>query len=217
MKKLTAQLVTAGIIAGPIFVIGSLIHGLMRPGFDLVRHPASLLLVGNPGWIQGIIFVLTGLLYVASGIGLKRILKTGIGSRFVSLLFIIFGVSTAAGGIFIPDPSLGFPPGTPAGVPANMSWHSMLHGVAPVVGFSALVIALIILGRRFGKAGDRTLMWASIFVGILTLVLSLVPNVTANWKTGEFNFIPLWVSATLGMGYASFVLWKLKQETEIGK
>jgi hypothetical membrane protein len=214
MKKQTSQLLTAGIIAGPIFVIGSIIHGLIRPGFDMVRHAASLLLVGELGWIQAIIFVLTGLLYIASGIGLRRVLTAGIGSRFVSPLFILFGVAIAAGGIFTPDPSLGFPPGAPSGVPQTMSWHSMLHGVAPVVGFTALVIALIILGRRFGKAGERRVMWVTIIAGILTLVLSMVPNITANWETGEFNFIPLWISAALGMGYASLVLLKLKREGE---
>jgi hypothetical protein len=217
MKRQTSQLLTAGIIAGPIFIIGSILHGLIRPGFDFVRHPASLLLVGDLGWLQGLIFVLTGLLYIASGLGLRRVLTSGIGSRFVSPLFIIFGAAITAGGIFTPDPSLGFPPGAPSGVPTTMSWHSMLHGVAPVIGFTALVIALIILGRRFGKAGEQGLMWVTILVSLMTFVLSFVPNVTADWETGEFNFIPLWISAALGMGYASFILMKLKQEWGKGK
>lgn len=203
-------------IAGPIFIIGSILHGLIRPGFDFVRHPASLLLVGDPGWVESLIFILTGLGYIAVGIGLRRILKSGIGSRFVAPLFMIFGGAITAGGIFIPDPSLGFPPGAPAGTPTTMSWHSMLHGVAPVLGFIALVIALIILGRRFGKAGERGLMWTTIIVGILTLVLSMLPNMTADWKTGTFNFIPLWLGAALGMGYTSFILRKLQKE-EKGK
>ena len=117
----TQLLLTAGIIAGLFFIVLSVIHGLLRPGFNMVRHPASLLLVGDLGWVQIIIFVRTGLLFLAGGIGLRRVLASGIGSRFVAPLFIILGISMAVGGIFTPDPSIGFPPGTRPGVPEEMS------------------------------------------------------------------------------------------------
>ncbi len=93
----TNKLLTAGIIAGPFFVIVSLLHGLLRPGFNLVRHPASLLLVGDLGWLQMIIFVVTGLLYIAGGVGLRKVLRSGIGSRSVATLFIILGLAMVAG------------------------------------------------------------------------------------------------------------------------
>jgi hypothetical protein len=180
----------------------------------MVHHAASQLLVGDLGWLQMIIFVVTGLLYIAAGVGLHHSLKSGIGSRFVALLFIILGLAMFAGGVFTPDPSIGFPPGTPAGVPSQMSWHSMIHGFAPVIGFIALIIALIILGRRFGSQGQKGWMWMSVIVAILTFVLTSLPSFTADWKTGTFNFLPLWAGAALGFGYASFVISKLKKTTE---
>jgi hypothetical membrane protein len=207
---LTKKLLIAGIIAGPFFIVVSLLHGLLRPGFNVVHHPASLLSVGNLGWIQIATFILTGLMYIALGVGLRRVLTSGIGRRFVAPLFIVLGIAMVAGGVFTPDPSLGFPSGTPNGVPKVISWHSTIHGFAPIVGFLALVIALIILGRRFGSQGQRGWMWASIIVAVATLVLTSLPNFTANWQTGQFNFLPLWAGVALGFGFTSLVVAKLK-------
>jgi hypothetical protein len=209
-----SRLLTAGIIAGPLFVISSVVHGFSRVGFDMVRHPASLLSLGDMGWIQIATFVLSGLLYITCGVGLRQVIKSGIGSRFVSPLFIILGLALIAGGVFTADPSLGFPPGTPAGVPKEMSWHATLHGFAPIVGFLALIIALIILGRRFGAGGQGGWMWITIIVSIITLILSMASSFTGNWETGEFNFIPLWVGVALGYGYTSLVILQLKKAWE---
>lgn len=212
MSKNTTVLLTAGIIAGPFFILSSVVHGLLRDGFDMIRHPASLLSLGEWGWVQIATFVITGILYIALGVGLRSILKTGIGSRIVSPLVIVLGLAMIAGGVFTADPGLGFPPGTAAGVPATMSWHAMLHGFAPIFGFLALVIALIILGRRFGKEGEKTWMWVTVIVAITTFVLSSLSSFSGNWETGEFNFLPLWAGVTLGYSYTSLVMYKLKQQ-----
>jgi hypothetical protein len=208
----TNTLLTCGIIAGPFFVIASFVHGLMREGYDHIRHPASLLSLGELGWVQITIFILTGLLYLASAVGLRRVLTIGIGSWFVSPLFFIIGLAYIAGGVFVADPSLGFPPGAIAGVPSQMSWHAVVHGFAPVVGSIALVAALIILGRRFGSKGQKSWMWISIIVALATFVLSSMSSFTGNWETGEFNFLPLWAGVALGYGYTSLLIAKLKGE-----
>jgi hypothetical membrane protein len=211
----TSNLLKAGIIAGPFFIVVALIHAFLREGFDPVHHPASLLSLGKGGWIQNANFVLTGLLYIALSAGLRRILKSGTGSRWISPLFLIVGISLIAGGVFVPDPSLGFPPGTPAGVTKEMSWHSIIHGFAPAIAFTSLVIALIITGRRFGSQGNTGLMWLTIIVSILTFVLSVMPNITADWQAGQFNFIPLWAAVILGFGYTSFIISVLHKK-ELG-
>lgn len=202
----------AGMIAGPLFIVVALVQALTREGFDLVRHPVSLLSLGDLGWVQIANFVLSGLLFIALAVGLRRTLISGIGSRWSSRFFIIFGISMIAGGVFLADPSLGFPPGAPA-MPENQSWHSTVHGFAPIIGFSALVAALIILGRRFGSEGQRTWMWATILIGIATLVLSFVPTLTGDFETGQFNFLPLWAGVALGYVYTSIVITKLREKT----
>ncbi len=211
-SRINAKFFIAGIIAGPLFVVGSVLHGLMREGFDMVRHPASLLSLGDWGWVQIAVFILSGLLYISFAIGLGRVLTSGIGRQWLSPLFIILGVALIAGGIFTADPSLGFPPGAAVGVPKEMSWHSMVHGFAPIVGSLALLAAQLILARRFGSKKLRGWMWTTIIVAIASFVLSSIPSITADWETGRFNFIPLWVGVAISYGYTSVVIAKLKKE-----
>ena len=71
-SQLTSSLLLAGIIAGPFFVIVALLQAFTREGFDLIRHPASLLSLGDLGWIQIANFVITGLFFIACAIGLAR-------------------------------------------------------------------------------------------------------------------------------------------------
>ena len=210
-----SMLLTSGMIAGPLFIIISLILAFTREGFNIVRHPASLLALGEFGWIQIANFILSGVLFIALAIGLRRALTTGVGSRWLPILFGLVGVAMIIGGVFVADPALGFPPGTPEGVPKQMSWHSMVHAFAPILGFLALIAAFFIVARRFRSKGKRIWMWVSIVVGVATLVLSSLPNMTADWEIGRFNFLPLWLGVTLGYAYASLVVWMLKRELEV--
>jgi len=211
-----SALLTLGMIAGPLFVIISLVLAFTREGFDLVRHPASLLALGGFGWIQIANFVASGVLFIALAVGLRRVLISGVGSRWLPILFGLVGVAMIIGGVFVPDPALGFPPGTPEGVPKQISWHSMVHGFAPILGFLALIAAFFIIARRFHSKGEQAWMCVSIIVGVATLVLSALPNITADWEVGRFNFLPLWLGVALGYAYASLVVWMLKRELEAG-
>ncbi|RPJ59223.1 MAG: DUF998 domain-containing protein [Acidobacteria bacterium] len=135
----TSNLFAAGRIAGPLFIVLSLFQAFAREGFDIVRHPASLLSLGDWGWIQIADFVLSGLLFIACAVGLRRVLNVGIGRKWVPRLFAALGVALMIGGVFVADPGLGFPPGAPEGVPAEMSWHATVHGFAPILGFVSLI------------------------------------------------------------------------------
>src|SRR5262245_622101 len=161
-KMRNSTLLTSGMIAGPLFIIVSLVLGFTREGFDVVRHPASLLALGDLGWIQVANFVVSGVLFIALAIGLRRVLTSGVGSRWLPILFGLVGAAMIIGGVFVPDQALGFPPGAPAGVPKEMSWHSMVHGFAPILGFLALIAAFLVLARRFCSEGRHIWMWASI-------------------------------------------------------
>lgn len=212
-----SKLLIAGIVAGPFFSVAALVHAFMRKGFNLIRHPASLLSLGDLGWIQIANFVITGALYIACGVGLKRVLTDGIGSKWAPRLFVIFGIALVIGGVFTADPGLGFPPGTPEGQPKEMSLHGTIHGFAPVLGFLALLVALIALARRFGSHGQRSLKIVTIIVAIGMFALSALPNFTADWEKGVFNFLPLWAGAVLGFCWTSFVIAMVRKENLIKK
>lgn len=210
----TSRLLTAGIIAGPFFALVALAHALTREGFSIVRHPASLLSLGDPGWIQIANFVLTGILFILCGIGLGRQLTTGPGRTWVPRLFVLFGIALVIGGLFTADPGLGFPPGSPEGPAKELSWHGMIHAFAPILGFIALAVALFLLARRFGSQQERGWEAATIGAAVTMFVLSALPNFTADWEKGVFNFLPLWAGTILGFGWASLVVAKVRNEQE---
>ena len=208
----TSKLLMAGYLAGPFFIVVSLLQAFTREGFDWVRHPASLLSLGDLGFIQIANFVITGALFIACGIGLKRIVTAGVGRKWLSRLFVLVGIAFILGGVFVADPAFSFPPGTPEGMPKTMSWHSIIHGIAPVIGSFAISAALIIFARRLWKQGQRGASIVPVVVVIVSFVLSALPQITGDWQKGEFNFLPLWLGVALVYCYAGMVVATLTSE-----
>lgn len=204
--KNTRALLACGVVAGPLFVVVALIQAFTRSGFDPIRHPLSLLSLGDLGWIQITNFVVGGLLFIASAVGMRRILRSGPGRRWGPWLIGVFGVSLVAGGVFLADPAFGFPPGTAEGAPEQLSWHGILHAIAPPVGFLSLIAACFVFARRFASQKQRG--WAAYcaVTGVVVLALSVWPNFTG-------NFVPLWVAMVLGFGWASVMAGRLMMTT----
>jgi hypothetical protein len=194
--KRTRTLLGGGAAASPIFIAAAMIQAATRTGFDPVEHPLSLLSVGDLGWIQIANFVFSGLLFLGAAVGMRRVLSPGPASRWGPRLIGVFGAALIAGGVFVADPGLGFPPGTPDVVPDEMSWHGIAHSAAPVVGFLALSLACFVFARRSFRLGERGWAWWSIFTGISIQVLGAMSNMS-------LNFIPLWAAMVLGFGWAS--------------
>lgn len=175
-SSLTRALLACGAVAGPLFVVVGLIQAFTIPGFDLRHHFLSLLSSGDLGWIQIANFVIAGLLTIVFAVGAWRELRGSRMGTLGPLLIGGFGLGLVAAGVFVPDPALGFPPGTPDGVPKQISWHSALHGVAAIVSFLFLVAGCFVFALRF--AGDRQWGWAaySVATGLVSFALPLVPN-----------------------------------------
>jgi hypothetical membrane protein len=70
-------LLACGVVAGPLFVGIVALQALTRNGFDLSRHPISLLGQGDVGWIQIANFVMAGLLSIAFAVGMWLLLHPG--------------------------------------------------------------------------------------------------------------------------------------------
>jgi hypothetical membrane protein len=192
-----------GLVAGPLFVIIGLIEAFTIPGFDLTRHYLSLLSAGPLGWIQMANFVVSGLLTVAFAAGLRRELAGHGIARAGAVLIGVYGVCFAAAGIFVADPALGFPPGTPDGIPATFSWHGITHGVAAILSFLALAIAGIVFAIRFARS--KQWGWVAFSVATAAIVFAL-PSIPNPWG-GVFLF----VASAVGWAWLfALALW-LKQ------
>ena len=163
-SRATSALLTGGIVAGPLYVVVSLIQALTREGFDMTRHAWSVLANGDLGWIQIANFLVTGTLLVGFSRGLRRAWTAGPGHRWAPRLLAVHGLGMIAAGLLTADPSLGFPVGTPADF-REMSWHGVGHMVAAMIGFLAVFACSLVVARRFAAQGRRGWALASRVVG----------------------------------------------------
>ena len=174
-STIVVRLLNCGVVAGPLFLAVWLIQALTRDGFDLTKHPLSLLALGDKGWVQILNFVVCGSLFVAFAVGVRRTLRDGRGSTWAPLLLGVTGVGLIVAGLFTTDPGAGFPPGAPAGAPEQVSWHGVLHEVGFAMA-QVWIVANVVLARRFAHARDRGWVWACYAAPVLVLAVDGLPH-----------------------------------------
>jgi len=203
----TTRLLACGIVAGPVFVGVGLLQALTIPGFDLTRHALSLLETGPFGAIQIANFLLSGTLLIAYAAGLRRSLRAGPGGSWAPLLIGVCGLGFIGGAFFHPDPGLGFPPGTPADIPATMSTHAVLHMVFGSTAFLALIAACFVLARAFAVARQRS--WAAGLAGAgATFALGLGETLAG----GPAGSLVLFLSASVALIAVALTAAQLRSE-----
>ena len=116
-----------------------------RDGFDVTKHPFSFLLIGSPGWIQSIVFVVVGVLFAAAGAGLVDVVGGRVG-KVACVSAAGVGAGKIVAGLAAPQPSYGFPSGTPDGPPAVLTTASIVHAVGFGVAVLCWIILLVALG-----------------------------------------------------------------------
>jgi uncharacterized membrane protein YhaH (DUF805 family) len=160
----------AGAVAGPLFVAVSLAQIPFRDGFDMTRHAFSFLLNGPGGWLQTINFVVTGALFLLTSPGLRA----GLGGRagvVAGVLLGIVGCGLVVAGLFAPQPSYGYPPGAPDGMPTNLTASSIMHGIAFITAVLAYCATLAVTAWRLRQLGD--LKWAGVCGGAAVILLAI--------------------------------------------
>lgn len=140
----------AGIIAGPLYVIVSLIEILSRDGFDPGRHAWSQLANGDWGWVHSANLIVSGLLIMLAARRWDR----------ARALIALYGLGMVVAGVFKADPGRGFPAGTPETVPISTS--GLIHLAAGGVGFICVIIACLLLRRR-----TVGILFALAYIGVI--------------------------------------------------
>jgi hypothetical protein len=150
----TRALLACGAIAGPLFVVVALLEGATRAAYSPLRHPISALALGELGWTQRANFLVTGLLTLAFGFGVRRALRGRGGSRWGPRLIGAIGIGLLGAGVFATAPLNGYPPGTPD-LPIERSMAGVLHDLFSTLVFLGFPAACLVLGRRFSAWGNR--------------------------------------------------------------
>jgi hypothetical membrane protein len=165
-----------GLVSGPLFMTVNVMQILTTEGFDFWKHPVSLLMAAPLGGIQIANFLVGGVLTLVFAVALRRLHRGERGGFWGPLFIAGFGLGLVIGGIFPPDPALGFPPGTSEGVPAVVSYKSTLHGLGFTLAFASLTAACVVSAR--GSAAQKKWGWAiySVATAATSLTLAMWPG-----------------------------------------
>jgi hypothetical protein len=192
------NLLYCGIVAGPLFIAATLIQAFTRTGFDLARHPLSLLSLGSLGWVQIVNFVVSGTLYVLGAVGQRAALRRSRGGTWGPLFVGLSGIGLIIAGVFTTDPGAGFPPGAPAGAP-TMSWHGLLHEIGFMLSFVGAIGACAVFARRYAALGRRGWMVAALATPVAALVV-------AGWPDLNTLSVRLVIASAILFGFLTAVL-----------
>lgn len=203
----TRSLLAYGVVVGPFYLALGLMQAFLREGFDLMRHPLSLLANGPGGWIQTTNFVLSGLLVLAAAVGFRRVL--GPKSRAVAWFLGAFGASMLIAAIFPADPVDGFPVGTPEGFPTSISTTGLIHFIAGALGFVSLAVSCFFAARAMSRRNASSLSRLSLFCGVAILVGFFGGPALSGTSVGTLG---IWFSVVVGWAWLAVTSLHLYRE-----
>lgn len=164
------RLIEAGTVGAALFVAVFTILTAARADYDPVRHFISILSLGDGGSAQVVNFIVGGVLVAGLGVGLAQRWREGPGARAIPRLVTLTGVALVGCGVFIPDPSLGYPPGTPDQLITPLTWHGAIHYASATVILLAMTAAILIAIRRALVLRQRGLVLASIAAAVFAVL-----------------------------------------------
>jgi len=135
-------------------------------------------------------FVVLGVCSIGFGIALRRVLAPRAAGAW---LVIVAGAAAVAAGVFRRDHLLLVGPGF-----TGESWHNQVHDVASGVAYGAMLVAPLVLARRFRDDPD----WAAVSrpVQVLALGSALALVVFASRAVEPWNGAVQRVAVTLALG-----------------
>ncbi len=186
----TRWMLAAGATGLVLFVLLFLIDGFTRPGYDPMHQWISHLSLGDRGLLGTANLLLGGGAALILSAGLRRVFRSGPGSRWGPRFVAIFGLGLILAAAFPIDPGLGYPPGVTPGEAPSLSAN--IHDFAGLVVFVALTAACFTLARRF-RGDERWKGWRlySILTGVVVPTAFLICSILVGMEySGAFPNAP---------------------------
>ena len=98
----TKKLLLCGVVGSPLFVFVFTVAGAVRPNYSPLRQNVSSLEVGEFGWIQSANFIVTGFLFLAFSLGLRRALEP-LGATWQPSVIALVALGLIGAGLFTPQ------------------------------------------------------------------------------------------------------------------
>jgi len=162
----TRALLACGVLAGPMYVIATVIQSLTREGFDWKHHRFTQLTAGDFGWIHQANMVGVGVLTVLFAVGVRQTLK-GRAAAWAPRLLALFGMAYVVAGLLRADPAVGFPPGTTAET-VHTTWRGAIQNASRSASTLLLIATSGAIAGWFAAEGRR--WWAWFYGAALPLV-----------------------------------------------
>lgn len=191
---ITRSMLGWGVVAGPFYLIGAVVHASLRPDFDFAEHALSLLMLTDTGWIHRTLLVLVGVMVLVAAWGFGRSVEAGGRVPWVAAMVAGFGVSLIGSGSFAPDPVAGFP----AGAEVAASWNGILHLAFGAIGFLCLSIVAFAFARWCRARGSSRGASLSVVAGIV-VILGFIGG--AAFATVGSGVILLWIAVLAGFAW----------------
>jgi hypothetical membrane protein len=205
----SSWLLFGGLFGPVLFTLVYLIEGATRSGYDPWRQAISALSLSDQGWMQIANFLVSGLLILGFAAGLRQVWSRGRGATWGPLLLAVVGAGLIVAGVFVTDPGLGYPPGTPPGPAATTTLHGTIHFIGGAISvFAGLPAACLVLARRF--AGDPAWRgWALYSVGTAVLMVgcfvAFAVTAAGSGPSGLFERLSL----SLGLAWVTLLAIRL--------
>lgn len=221
IPRLTRLLLAGGVVGPLLFIIVFLIEGATRPGYSPWRNYVSQLSTGEGGWVQIANFIMCGLLTLGLALALwSASPRPTRSSTWGPALLIVFGLDLITAGIFVTDPALGYPPGSPVG-PQGQTLHGAIHGVAGLLAFGALAATCFVYARLFrgdpdwkGWTAYSKITGVIIALGFIVATVSSVLDergVVPNAPTGLIQRVAI----IAGWGWIAIFALRLLRDTRL--
>lgn len=189
------------VVATWLFMLGALLQGAFRPGYDAWHQSISALSLGPMGWVQDVAFMLLGLALLSTVPVWRRLLAGGIGSGAYPVLTALTGLSLMAAGLIPQDPAPGYDPERLGRALPTATGLAHL-GIAAVAAFASCG-ALFVMAARFAALPGWT-GWAaySRLTGVLTIgcvVIYAVWSTRSSGLAGTFERLVIVLPGLWGM------------------
>lgn len=204
------RLLHAGIVGPLSFIALFFVEGFTRPGYSQWRNLVSQLATGPFGWMQVLNFLLCGALVMACAIGMRSALRGTRGSIGVPLLMGMFATALLVAGIFVTDPSQGYP----VGAPEVHTTHGLIHGFAGLAAFLTLAATAFAMSWHF-SADSRQRRWMvySISIGVFIMVSFPASFVLSAQLPGSPGGVFQRITIISGWMWLAAVAWHVSQVT----
>ena len=192
LRMSTKKLLLCGVVGSPLFVFVFTVAGAVRPNYSPFRQNVSSLEVGELGWIQSANFIVTGFLFLAFSLGLRRALKP-LGATWQPIIIALVALGLIGAGLFTPQS------------------NALLHDLSSAPVFFGLPIGCVTIGHLFQRHARPGWATYSFLTGAAILVAFAFSALGFGGHPSFVRVAGLWQRISIVAGWTWILLLAVRE------